>query len=240
MVTEITNNIRDKTDCLESAVTGLSIVLYTSVPAPGFALNPEFLIYNKIIEEDMILDAQPAQPMFNLKVMLKNSVTIESDMHRIFVTQHFDEQSKSKYLNFISPSLAKRILEKAPYISFNAIGVNPTRFCRSSEYRVSDVLSNRGEWMRFNDVLPRVEMKSIYHYESRTVIVQISSEKQELSDGSTAIQGVRFSANFRREINPRLYTGDRQVELQSALSCWRSDLDDFNRLFSNFDDTLRI
>ena len=204
-----------------------SVVLVATSNNPSI-LNPDFLHYNEIVDANRQVQEPCISTHAYSQVTFKGGLAVKADPDRVIFEQRGD---KLAIEDIICPEMAKRYLEKVPHVPYRAVGINPKGY-RPSEGeaadRVADALIDRGAWMSFKDLTPEIQLKAIYQYTGRTILLDIAEAKKKGVDGNQ-IPGMLFQANFHRDITettPR----ERIVKLLSIIDSWREDLSDFQLL----------
>ena len=205
----------------------LSVVLVANSNNPSI-INPDFLRYNKIVNDDYeVQDSPITTPAFS-QVTYKNGITVVSAPDRVI----FKHSGAQEVKNVESPEIAKRYLKCIPHIPYRAIGINPKGFKSGQEPKtVLDMLHNKGSWMSFKDVIPKVQLKAMYRYNERTITMGVSVA--ELTENSKTTSGTMYEANIHRELTG-VDASSRIECLNSILNSWERDLEDFYNLSNKF------
>lgn len=205
----------------------LSVVLVANSNNPSI-INPDFLRYNKIVDDSYeVQDSPISTPAFS-QVIFKNGITIVSDPARVIIGQSGTLDRK----NVVSPEVAKRYLECVPHVPYRAIGINPKGIVSGQEPNpVVNMVRDNGLWMSFKDVIPEGQLKAIYRYTERTIFLDIGGADVAENDQTTS--GTRFQANIHRELT-ETDAESRITRLSSILDSWGNDLEDFYNLTSKF------
>ena len=195
----------------------LSVVLVANSNNPSI-INPDFLRINKIVNDGYeVKDPAITSPAFS-QVAYTNGITISSAPDRIIFTQS-DEHDIGEVE---PPEIAKRYVECIPHAPYSAVGINPKIYRLLQEPKpVLDMLQDKGSWLEFKDVMPDVQLKTIYKYDKRVITIDVQS-----TDALTMYQ-----ANIHRELT--VVDAEHRIEyLKSLLISWEKDLEDFYRLSS--------
>lgn len=211
----------------ETKLIELSVVLVANSNNPSI-INPDFLRYNKIVDDNYeVQDSPISTPAFS-QVKFKNGITIVSDPARVIIGQSGTLDRK----NVASPEVAKRYLECVPHVPYRAIGINPKGIVYGQEPNpVVNMVRDNGLWMSFRDVIPEGQLKAIYRYTERTIFLDIGGTDVAENDQTTS--GTLFQANIHRELT-ETDAESRITRLSSILDSWGSDLEDFYNLTSKF------
>ncbi len=206
---------------------GFSVVLVSQSNNPSI-LHPDFLRYNEIVSPGLPVQGDPiTTPAFS-QVTFEGGLSVRSDPNRVIFEQAGDPLATKDVL---CPEIASRYLQKMPRVSYNAVGINPKGYRVSpaaAPEKISTVLLNKGASLSFKDMHPEIQLKTIYKYESRMIVLEIIEAKKQIND-EPEIHGILFQANIHRDIpamNPQ-----KRVELMSKiLTSWKDDLSDFDAL----------
>ena len=205
-----------------------SVVIAAKFNNPAI-LNPDFLLYNKIVDDQCKVNDSPiTTPAFS-QVKFDNGISVTSTPDQVVFQQKGDGLSPDK---ICSPLIAMRYLKCIPHVSYSAVGINPTGFSRKqSENHVLNMLREGGAWIRFKDIGPAVNLKTTYDFGNKKIALEISRSHQLTTNKNIA--GTVFQANFHRESNGR-NVGSRINHLNSILESWKRDLDDFFILVNKY------
>lgn len=213
-----TSNIGKQND---STLVELSIVVVANSNNPTI-LNPDFLRNNDIVGNNYEPQGDPiCTPAFS-QVALTNGVTITSAPDRVIFNQTGLTLNGD---NIESPEIAKRYLECIKYVPYNALGINPKAFFPGlSSSNVREFLSEKGLWSRHQDTIPEVQLKTIYKYSERTIILDISAA--QLTVNNESVSGVLFQGNFHRDL-VSIDVDSRVDKIKNLLDSWKADLKEF-------------
>ena len=209
----------------------LSVVLVATQNDPS-VINPDFLRHTGIVDPALQVK-QPAvsTPVFS-QVIFEGGLSVTAEPNRFIFGQQAQPLSEDAC---VSPDIARRFLNVFPHIAYSALGINPKGFRPfDSEFlsSVSDALVGGGRWISFKDVLPDIQLKAIYNYESRNIVMDIGGVNIKENDGSESA-GLLFQANIHRDIAEN--TQEKRIErLTSILSAWKNDMSDFSELITKF------
>lgn len=198
-----------------------SVVLVANPNNPSI-LSPEFLSYNEIVDPDWkVQESSFSNPAF-VKVSYEGGLTVTADLNRVIFEQTGD--------NLVVPEVAKRYLQQVPHVPYTAIGINPKFFIRATGESLSlieSVARDQGSWMSFKDVVPTVQLKLTYRYETRIIFLDIAHI--ELTRDDQTSSGVLFQANVHRDAEG-LNALARNKGIWSILDRWEDDLEDVRLL----------
>lgn len=223
---KVAANPLDGTDLVLSEL-GIVVVASTNNPT---ILNVDFLRHNGIVDcEYVVRDPLISTPAFS-QVLFENGLSITSTPSNL--TFKWDavngilEQSECERL----VNVASLYLQQLPHVPYRAIGINPRCLRRESdENLINSFLSDGGDWSAYKDVAPEIQLKAIYHYEGRTINLDII-RTHKLEDQSCQ---TTFIANFHRDL-PDSDATDRIKVLSTILGNWRDDLCDLRNLTNKF------
>lgn len=216
----------------ECKLVGFSVVLVANSNNPSI-INPDFLRYNKIVDETRVVHGDPiAIPGFS-QVTFEGGVSVSSDAGRVSFDQNTNSLAND---GVICQKMAKRYLETVPHVPYSAIGINPKGYRISpevSEIKVSTLLVGNGAGISFKDVTPELLLKTVYRYEKRMIVLEIVEHKMQ-EKGNVETSGILFQANIHRDIS--VDSQQKRIEMASRiLESWENDASDFYTLVSRFD-----
>ena len=207
----------------------LSVVLVANSNNPSI-INPDFLRYNKIVDDSYeVQDSPISTPAFS-QVMFKNGITVTSAPDRV-IFAHAGTLNRD---DIVSPGVTKRYLECVPHVPYRAIGINPKGFQsapRKEPIPVVNMLRDKGSWASFEDVTPEVQLKAIYRYSERIISLDIA--RADITENGKKTSGTLYQANIHRELT-ETNTEFRINRLSSVLDSWKNDLEDFYNLTNKF------
>ena len=205
----------------------LSVVLVANSNNPSI-INPDFLRYNKIVDDSYeVQDSPISTPAFS-QIIFKNGITVASTPDRVIFshTGNFDEENVS------SPGIAKRYIECVPHVPYHALGINPKGIVSGQAPNpILNMLRDNGSWMSFKDVIPEGQLKAIYRYTERTIFLDIGGA--DVAENNQTTSGILFQANIHRELS-EMDAESRIKRISSLLDTWENDLDDFCNLTNKF------
>ena len=205
-----------------------SVVIAANFNNPAI-LNPDFLRYNDIVDNQYEVNDSPiTTPAFS-QVKFNNGISVSSTPDQVVFQQTGDGLSRNE---IYSPSIAMRYLKCVPHVSYSAIGINPKGFSiKQSENHVLNMLREGGSWIRFKDISPAVNLKTTYDFGDRKIALEISrSHRLTISKN---LAGTVFQANFHHKSQGR-NVSSRINHLISILESWKRDLDDFFDLVDKY------
>ncbi|MDE0308556.1 MAG: hypothetical protein OXI60_01820 [Acidiferrobacterales bacterium] len=198
-----------------------SVVIAANFNNPAI-LNPDFLRYNKIVDNQYEVNDSPiTTPAFS-QVKFNNGISVTSTPDQLVFQQIRDELNSNE---ICSPSIAMRYLKCVPHVSYSAVGINPKGYSvNRSENHVLNMLREGGSWITFKDTSPTVTLKTAYDFGGRKIALEISESHQLTA--SKNITGTVFQANFHHESKGQ-NVGSRIKHLNSILESWNRDLIEF-------------
>lgn len=208
-----------------AALVELAVVLVANSNDPS-VLNPDFLIHNGIVDGGAEISSPAVStPVFS-QVRFKDGVVVTADPERIVF-------SSSNPLDDApaAPRIARRYLQRMSHALYRAVGINPKFVVRPTDPGVEAALRDRGEWMSFNGVAPKIFLKFVYSCGDRTISLDVAGAYRE-GDG-TALREKRFQANVHRDLT-ETNSSSRNQRLGSVLDAWERDVDDVRRLIGKF------
>lgn len=216
----------------EAELVGFSVVLVMSQHDPSI-FNPDFLRHSNIVDKNLSVYGAPiSTPVFS-QVAFEGGLTITADPNHIFFEQEGNSLGQS---DVHCPAMAKCFIEQFPHLPYKAVGLNPKGLQpypkdTLDKVNVSNVLSDKGEKLSFKDTKPEVQLKVIYHFEKRTITLDVTKRHDKVRDIDT---GILFQMNIHRNLREEEHE-KRTQELLSIISSWKSDLADFRALVDKFD-----
>ncbi len=120
------------------------------------------------------------------------------------------------------------------HVQYNAVGINAKIFQLLGDnppYRLIDFLIGSGDWASFKDVLPEIEIKSVYHYEGRRITLDVGGTRA--TRGGVDKPSYLHQANVHRDIRAK----DEQERIRKILDIiggWRKDVSDINDLVQKY------
>ena len=198
-----------------------SVVIAANFNNPAI-LNPDFLRYNKIVDNQYEENDSPiTTPAFS-QVKFNNGISVTSTPDQVVFQQSGDELNPNE---ICSPSIAMRYLKCVPHVSYSAVGINPKGYSiNQSEKHVLNMLREGGSWINFKDINPAVTLKTAYDFGNRKIALEISRSHQLTTSKNKA--GTVFQANFHHESKGQNVVS-RIKHINSILKSWKSDLDEF-------------
>ena len=172
----------------------LSIVFVANSNNPSI-INPDFLRYNKIVDDSYEVQNSPiSTPAFS-QVAFKNGIEVASTPDRVI----FKQSGSLDKETVASPEIAKRYLDCVPHVPYRAIGMNPKGIATGQKPNpVMNMLRNNGSWMSYKDVIPEGQLKAIYHYTEKTIFLDIADA--DVAEKNQTTSGILFQANIHREL----------------------------------------
>ena len=192
-------------------------------------LNPDFLRYNGIVDNQYEVNGSPiTTPAFS-QVIFNKGISVSSTPDQIIFQQTGDRLGSKE---ICSPAIAVRYLKCVPHVSYSAIGINPKGLLTNRpDNHVFSMLREGGSWIGFNDINPAVTLKTVYDFGDRKIAVEISESHQLAA--SKNITGTVFQGNFHHESKGQ-NVGSRINHLNSILEAWKRDLNDFYILIDKY------
>ena len=209
-----------------------SVVLAATSNNPSI-LNPDFLFHNGIVDASCeVKDPRISTPAFS-QVVFKNGLVVKADPDRVIFEQR---GTKLGVEEIICPDIANRYLNKVPHVPYRAVGINPKGHRPlegKAADKVADALIDQGTWLSFKDCTPEIQVKAIYRYTNRTIIMEIAGT-EIAGQGPKQVPGLLFQANIHRDIQAANPTKRIQT-ISSIFSLWREDLGDFFSIVDKFE-----
>ena len=200
----------------------LSVVLAANANNPSI-LDLNFLRYNEIVNPAWQVQGSPVLSPALAQVSFEGGLTVTADLKRVI----FEQKTGGK---LVASEAAKRYLRQVPHVPYTAIGINPKFFLRSTGEHLplmESVVSDQGTWMSFKDVVPTVQLKLTYGYETRTISLDVIQLEQTTDD--PPFSGILFQANVHRDVDgPNAQARNKCI--RSILDRWEDDLEDIRQL----------
>lgn len=210
------------------ALVELAVVLVARSNNPSI-LNPDFLRFNGIVSEGWDVAQSPVSTPAFSQVVFKNGVTVTADPGRVIFTANDSTDE-----NLEPPEIAQRYLQQVPHAPYSAVGINPKFFVRltSDAPLIKRVLRNQGSWTPFKDVTPAVNLKLVYAYSGRTILLDVADAKLTEEDGER-FSGRLFQANVHRDVTDS-NAHSRNEKISAILDGWEDDRKDVCALIQKF------
>ena len=212
-------------------IVEISVVLVATSNNPSI-LNPDFLQYNNIVDGNwQVQEPHVSTPAYS-QVAFEGGLTVKADPGRIVFEQKGD---KLAIKDIVCPQIANRYVKNVPHVPYRAVGINPKGFGLSkgnSADRVANALIEKGAWMSFKELTPKIQLKAVYPYNDRTITFDVAEARKKGVDGSD-LSGLLYQGNFHRDI-PETKPKVGIKRLSYIIQSWKEDLSDFHLLARNF------
>ncbi|MCY4661733.1 MAG: hypothetical protein OXF93_18285 [Acidobacteria bacterium] len=209
----------------------LSVVLVATSNNPSI-INPDFLTANEIVDKDRELQESPVTTPVFAQVVYKGGLIVRADPERVMFVQSASEVSLS---SVICPGTAEAYARAVPHVPYRAVGINPKlHVCLADAERanVATSLDGRGAWWSYKDSEPEIQLKAIYPFSSRRIVVDVLGATRRHPNGQP-LPGLLFQANVHRELEQT--SSQRRIEaLVSIVGNWESDVLDCRTLADKF------
>ena len=210
----------------------LSVVLVATSNNPSI-INRDFLIHNEIVGKDCPLrEDSLATPVFS-QVAFEGGVTVRADPDRVMFIQ---STSEVRLTNIICADMAERYVRTVPHVPYRAVGINPKFHLGMDEATsgsVANALKDRGSWLSYKDSEPEIQLKAIYPFSSRKIIMDVLGATRRLRNGQ-GVPGLLFTGNIHRDLGQTTQQG-RIEALVSIIRSWENDVLDFGTLVHKFE-----
>ena len=209
----------------------MSVVLVATSNNPSI-VNPDFLSHNDIIDKDRRLQEDPvATPVF-AQVVYEGGLTVRADPERVMFVQ---TASEARLTGIICPSMAEGYVRAVPHVPYRAVGINPKLHVgldETSSARVANALDDHGSWLSFKDSEPEIQLKAIYRFSARQIIMDVLGAARRRPSGRQ-FRGLLFQGNVHRELE-QTSSQTRINALISIISKWETDVRDCRALADKF------
>ena len=218
-------------DGLQDDLVELSVVLVATSNNPTI-INPDFLTDNDIVDKNRPLQEDPVVTPVFAQVVYEDGLIVRADPERVMFVQSAVGTSLSE---IICPTMAERYTRAVPHVPYRAVGINPklhVRLADADSAKVANALDDRGSWLSYMDSEPEIQLKAIYPFGSRKLIVEVLGAARRRSDGPP-LPGLLFQGNVHRDLEQT--SSKKRIEaLISIVSDWESDVLDCRRLVDKF------
>ncbi|MCY3846313.1 MAG: hypothetical protein OXH69_22540 [Acidobacteria bacterium] len=209
----------------------LSVVLVATSNNPSI-INPDFLTANEIVDKQRELQEDPVTTSVFAQVVYKGGLIVRADPERVMFVQ---SASGTSLNNVICPRTAEAYARAVPHVPYRAVGINPKlHVCLTDADRakVATALDGRGAWWSYKDSEPEVQLKAIYPFSSRRIIVDVLGATRRQPDGQPS-PGLLFQGNVHRDLQQTNSQG-RVEALVAIVGNWESDVLDCRALADKF------
>ena len=208
----------------------LSVVLVATANNPSI-INHDFLVHNAIVDKDWQLqDNAIATPVFS-QLVYQNGLTVRSDPERVM----FVQAASTPLVESLCPKMAESYARAVPHVPYRAVGINPKLYVGTGDTnraKVVNLLDDRGSLLSFQDSEPEIQLKAIYPFSSRKIIIDLLGASRRHSDGQQT-SGLLFQANVHRDLEQTSST-TRIDTVVSILREWERDVHDCRKLADKF------
>ena len=209
----------------------LSVVLVATSNNPSI-VNPDFLVANNIIDGKRQIREDPVTtPMF-AQVAYQDGIVVRADPERVMFVQSTSEACLGRV---ICPDMAKNYACAVAHVPYRAVGINPklhVGLADADNPGVSSALDDRGSWLSYQDSEPEIQLKAIYSFGLRKVIMDVLGATRRYPDGQQ-LPGYLFQGNVHRDLE-QSSTQKRVDALQSILGNWEDDVQACRALAGKF------
>lgn len=209
----------------------LSVVLVATSNNPSI-INPDFLTANGIVDKHRELQENPVTTPVFAQVVYKGGLTVRADPERVMFVQSASEASLS---NVIGPGTAEAYARAVPHVPYRAVGINPklhVGLVDADRAKVATVLDGRGAWWSYKDSEPEIQLKAVYAFSSRKIVVDVLGVTRRHPNGQP-LPGLLFQANVHRELEQT--NSQRRIEaLISIVGNWECDVLDCRTVADKF------
>ena len=210
----------------------LSVVLVATSNNPSI-INPDFLSHNGVIEKGRRLQEDPvATPVF-AQVVYEDGLAVRADPERVMFVQ--SAASGASLTSIVCPRMAEGYVRAVSHVPYRAVGINPKLHVDLDEAgsaRVANALDGRGSWLSFKDSEPEVQLKTIYRFSARQIIMDILGAARR-RPGGRQFRGLLFQGNVHRELE-QTNSQTRIDALISVIGNWETDVRDCRALADKF------
>jgi hypothetical protein len=206
----------------EIKIEELSIVVVAQNHNPTL-LNPDFLIYNKIVPPAWELAGSPICVGPMAQVTFKNGVNIVAQFNKVIFTETVGDKRDE---DIAVPVIARKYAETLPHVDYRAVGINPkghVNFLEEAAVQgyILDTLLSPGPWLEFGDVRPKAGLKFVYWVKDCQFSLTLEESRLQLPDATVPV--AMFTANFHRDLKGE--TKDQRLQnLSQILDHWDEDV----------------
>ena len=209
----------------------LSVVLVATSNDPSI-INPDFLVDNHIIDDNRQLQESPVTTPVFAQVVYEGGLTVRADPERVMFVQ---SASGTSLDSIICPKMAEGYARAVPHVPYRAVGINPklhVGLADANDAKVANALDDLGSWLSFKDSEPEIQLKAIYSFSARKIIVDVLGATRRFPNGQS-FPGLLFRANVHRDLE-QTSSQTRIDAMISMISGWKSDVLDCRKLADKF------
>jgi hypothetical protein len=215
---------------IEGKYLNFSIVLAASSNNPTI-LNPDFLKYNKIVDDSYELKQHPICTEPFSQLIFKNGVSITSQLDKIVfsidkISKNADDFSKIYHIS-------KNYLECISHVNYKAIGINPKYFLKLEENQPPQeyIISRFMKGDIFKRPLSRIEFKLSFDVNNDTKC-HLTVSTGEIKEETEKHKVVLVGANFHHELPQDLF---KKISfMKKVLDSYMDDISVFYGILSNY------
>lgn len=218
-------------DIRQADLVQLSVVLVATSNNPSI-INPDFLANNNIVDPDRSLQGDPVTTPVFAQVVYEDGLIVRADPERVI----FEQSATGTCLrSIICPKMAWVYADVVPHVPYRAVGINPklhVSLTHANSANLASVLDGRGSWLHYNDLEPEIQLKLIYPYSSRKIIVDVLGATRPSPNGQP-LPGLVFQGNVHRDLE-QPSSQSRIKKLVSIVKNWEGDVRDCRALAGKF------
>lgn len=218
-------------DTRSADLVELSVVLVATSNNPSI-VNPDFLTDNDIVDERRQLREDPVTTPVFAQLVYEDGLIVRADPERVMFVQSASGTSLS---GIVCPRMAEGYARAVPHVPYRAVGINPKlHVCLSAANpaKVANALGDQGSWLSYKDSEPEIQLKAIYPFGSRKIIVDVLGATRRRPNGQP-LPGLLFQGNVHRDLEQT--SSQKRIEaLISIVSNWESDVLDCRTLADKF------
>jgi hypothetical protein len=212
----------------------LALVIAVKRQDPSL-LTPDFLRYSGIIPQAWELSREPVRTQQVAQVSYQNGVSLLAYPDRTVLVESLSDKAHE---NVEIPAIAQRYGEVLRNMDYQAVGINFRGYVSFSgegegahDYVCRTLLSH-GAWQQVGTQPMRAGLNLVYTFERNQLNLSVQEAMLQLPE-QERLPVVLFTANFETQLQAAT-EAERLVQVQEALSGWRTDLATYQEVVGQF------
>ena len=217
-------------DTITVVHTRIGVLLRPANVEPS-SINPDFLRYNQITDEDWMVEPPVTLEPGLSRIRYDNGVVVTATRDQVTFTQ---TKRPLKLEEIVCPSIALRFLSLMPRrAEYRIVSFDLTariQLPKPTSDESPSLLAGIGQRFPFDDAFPRVQARLSYDFDERSITLYVG-ERERQDEGTSS--ELHFSAHTHRDV-PSTVREEQLQYVRSILEAWEQDLADFDRLVTGF------
>ena len=192
-------------------------------------LNPDFLKYNKIVDESFVLSQPPICTEPFAQLPYKNGITITSQLDKVIFSARMGVEDKQVFEDICD--IAKKYATLIPHVEYTGVGINPMYLIKFDGAVKSEefVLNNFLKIKKIDTKVFNAGLNLGFSLNEQTVCnVKIKSGKGTASEKNQEV--IVVNANFHHELRCDIDTKVTKVtKMTKIIESYQSDIDFFEK-----------